>query len=109
MGKVSEIKKAIRKDPSIWVSYGIYPHGAIEWYGGWAPTKELWNGSRYNKEVLPYLGVVMHELRKLGIYCECTYETYNHTRRSRARGRRHGGIPRRVRRVVSISETDGGA
>ena len=106
MGKVSEIKKAIRKDPSIWVSYDMHPHGAIPWYGEWAPTKKSWNGTD-RESGLPYLGLVMSELRKMGIYCE----SWHHwkTRRSRARGTRHHGIPRRVRRVFNISETDGGA
>jgi len=106
VGKTAEIKKAIQKNPKIWVSYDMHPRGAMLRHGNWAPTKRSWNGTCYEKG-LPYLGLVMSELREIGIYCESWH--HYRTRRSRARGMRHGGIPRRVRHVFNISESDGGA
>jgi len=106
MGKVSEIRKAVRKNPEFFVYYN-HPRGAeLHKSLGWVATTKSWCGYRHG---LPYLGVVKNELRRLGIFCECTLETYNQTRRSRAWGRGHGGIPRRVRHVLTISESDGGA
>ena len=108
MGKVSEIRKAVRKNPEFFVYYNE-PRGAeFDKRLGWVATRRSSSGGLYGQG-LPYLGVVKNELRHLGIYCECTLETYHQTRRSRARGRGHGGIPRRVRRVLTTSETDGGA
>jgi len=108
MGKVSEIQEAVRRDPEFFVYYNE-PRGAeFDKHLGWVATRRSSDGGSYGRG-LPYLGVVKNELRRLGIYCECTLETYHQTRRSRARGRGHGGIPRRARGVLTTSETDGGA
>jgi len=47
VGKTAEIKKAIRKNPEIWVSYDMHPRGAMLRHGNWAPTKRSWNGTCY--------------------------------------------------------------